>query len=362
MGWFLYSLRALGRRSRKSRRATNRNGSWIVEDLEGRRLLSHAVQSIVILPNTTSFMIAGPGGDLWVAVHPTLSNVAIDRIGLDGSVTQYPVPEIAPNGGSSIGSLTTGPDGNVWFDAEYDSSPSDNQVVAGCVTPEGQVTEFPPIPVSAGQHAVADYDAMVSGPGGDLWFGSSVVNAAKQSQNFIARVTTAGADGDLWFTEGVGKSFVFGRMSPNGAVTQFRGGDLIIGRVADGPGDSFVLTGMNKELQNEVFQTTTAGALTQEKIPAAISGSFNTYLGSDDGSLWFTNEFGNTSATTTIGQITKHGGATSYDLSQVAHRDSSDMGSMALRDDGNLYVLDSFQAKSGQSEAKVYRLEPSSIP
>jgi hypothetical protein len=151
-------------------------------------------------------------------------------------------------------------------------------------------------------------------------------------------------------------------MSPSGVVTQFPGGNLIIGRVADGPDDSFVLTGMNKELQNEVFQATTAGALTREQVPAAISGSFNTYLGSDDGSLWFTNEYGNISGTITIGQITKHGVATSYDLSQVVHRDSSDMGSMALGDDGNLYVLDSFQAKSGQLEAKVYRLEPSSIP
>jgi streptogramin lyase len=181
MGWFLSSLKALGRRSWEPRRATKRNRSWIVEDLEGRRLLSHAVQSIVTLPNTTSLMIAGPGGDLWVAVHPTPSTIAIDRIGLDGSVTQYPVPDNAPNGGFSIGSLTTGPDGNVWFDAEYDSSPSDNQVVVGYVTPEGQVTEFPPIPVPAGQYAVADYDAMVGGPGGDLWFGYSVVNSAKQS-------------------------------------------------------------------------------------------------------------------------------------------------------------------------------------
>ena len=40
-----------------------------------------------------------------------------------------------------------------------------------------------------------------------------------------------------------------------------------IGRVADGPGDSFVLTGMNEERQNEVFRATTAGGPHSRKDP-----------------------------------------------------------------------------------------------
>ena len=37
-------------------------------------------------------IVSGPGGDLWVAVNPTLTSSAIDRIGLNGSVTSFPVP------------------------------------------------------------------------------------------------------------------------------------------------------------------------------------------------------------------------------------------------------------------------------
>jgi streptogramin lyase len=164
------------------------------------------------------------------------------------------VPENTPAGGFSITSLTTGPDGNVWFEANADLSSSDNQVVVGNITPAGQVTEFAPIPVSAGFYSQADYDAMVSGPGGDLWFGYSVVNSALGNQNFIGRATTAGqitsfpisslgkkspflvyslaagADGNLWFTEGVGKAFVFGWMSTSGVVTRLAFHQVITGR------------------------------------------------------------------------------------------------------------------------------------
>ncbi len=140
-------------------------------------------------------------------------------------------------GGSSpsiidIVSLTTGPDGNVWFAADVFPASSGNEVVIGDVTPAGQVTEFPPIPVPAGEAAGAT--EIVSGPGGDLWFDYTVFGP--KLQVLIGQVTTAGAitlfpvssfspkastlnslaagaDGNLWFTDGSGKNFVFGRMS-----------------------------------------------------------------------------------------------------------------------------------------------------
>ncbi len=383
MGWFHSSLRSLCSRSPRSRRAARRNRTWILEELEGRRLLSLAVEAIANLPNATSPIIAGSDGDLWVAVNPTPSTAAIDRIGLNGSVTSFPVPENALPGGFSIASLSTGPDGNVWFDANDDLSYSDNQVLVGYVAPAGQVTELPPIPLSAGQVALADYNAMVSGPGGDLWFGYSVSNSAQEWQNFIGRVTTAGqitsfpissfgkkspflvyslavgADGNLWFTEGVGKPFVLGRMSPSGVVTRLPFHQVIIGRVEDGADGSFVLTGQNSTFEQEVFHATTAGAVTRDRIPAAISGAFNTYLGAADGSLWFTNEFGNVTGAITIGRMTEQGVATSYNLSHVVHNSTADLDSMAIGQDGNLYVLDTFQAKGGLFVARVYRLSPS---
>ena len=146
--------RRLRRRSRESRRTPRRNRSLILEDLEGRRLPSQAIPPIATLPTASSYnMIAGADGDLWVAVNPTATTSAIDRIGLDGSVTSFPVP-----GGTSpyfqIVSLTTGPDGNVWFDADvdrYDPNSLDltfnpSQVVIGNVTPAGHSHRVPSDP------------------------------------------------------------------------------------------------------------------------------------------------------------------------------------------------------------------------
>ena len=159
MGWFLSSLTSLRRPSRESRRAPKRNRSWILEDLEGRRLLSQAIQSIVTLPSCRHVQLdLGPDGDLWVGVNTSPNTAVIDRIGLDGSVTSFPVPGNAPDGGFSIVSLTTGSDGNVWFDANFAPTFTDNQVVIGNMTPAGVVTEFPPIPVPAGQGAFGQLD------------------------------------------------------------------------------------------------------------------------------------------------------------------------------------------------------------
>jgi hypothetical protein len=111
MGWSVSSWKSLGRPSREWRRAPKRYRSLILEDLEGRRLLSHAAQAISTVPTdgASSNMISGPDGYLWVGVSPTLTTAAIDRIGLNGSVTSFPVPVNAPGGGLQIVSLTTGP-------------------------------------------------------------------------------------------------------------------------------------------------------------------------------------------------------------------------------------------------------------
>jgi streptogramin lyase len=272
----------------------------------------------------------------------------------------------------------------VWFDADlidYDPGtvtiiPGPSQVVIGNVTPAGLVTEFPPLPVPAGQDTFAGWQEMVSGPGGDLWFGDSVTGPGHQSQDFIGRVTTAravtlfpissagsksvgldslaaGPDGNLWFTDGVGKHTVLGRMSPSGVVTQFPIGTLKSANVANGSNGSLILTGQDAQGRNEVFRVSTAGALTRDKIPAAISDDFGTYLGPADGSLWFANE---ASGAIELGRITASGAATSYNLSGSVRR-RFPFNATALGQDGNLYLL-----ANGNITARVYRLSPSELP
>jgi streptogramin lyase len=81
---------------------------------------------------------AGPDGNLWTAgTRFNLQTGAIlggfiDRIGLDGSVTTFPLD----GADMSVSVIRPGPDGNLWFTQE-----DANQV--GRITPAGQVTLFP---------------------------------------------------------------------------------------------------------------------------------------------------------------------------------------------------------------------------
>ena len=385
MGWLFSSVNSLLPRSRKTRRAPKRDRSLIFEDLEGRRLLSNVIQSFVTLPQATSNMISGPGGDLWVGVRPTYSTAAIDRIALNGSATSFPVPG---NAGLelSIVSLATGPDGNVWFDANtYPTNLlGNNQVIIGNVTPAGVVTEFPAIPVQPGPAGSAT--EIVSGPGGDLWFGYNNNEIVIYGQDFVGRVTTAGAvtlipvsslsirgplevsslaagaDGNLWFTQELAKKH-FGRISPSGVVKKFAIADLLGGSVANGPNGSIIVTGHNSNGQNEVFRVSATGAVTRYKIPEAISNAFETYLGPADGSLWFTDAV---STPVKIGRINTGGVATTHNLSQFVRARRNGIGSMALGQDGNLYLLDNIGGVfSGitvdRPTATVYRLAPSEL-
>ena len=380
MGWLFSSVNSLLPRSRKTRRAPKRDRSLIFEDLEGRRLLSNVIQSFVTLPQATSNMISGPDGDLWVGVTPTYSTAAIDRIGTNGSVTSFPVPG---NAGVklSIVSLATGPDGNVWFDANtYPTNVLGNsQVIIGNVTPAGVVTEIAAIPVQPGPTGSAT--EIVSGPGGDLWFGYNNNDIVIYGQDFVGRMTTAGAvtlipvsslsihgplyvsslaagaDGNLWFTQELAKKH-FGQISPSGVVKKFSIADLLGGSVANGPNGSIIVTGHNSNGQNEVFRVSATGAVTRYKIPAAISNAFETYLGSADGSLWFTDAV---STPLKIGRINTGGEATTHNLSQFVRARRNGIGSMALGQDGNLYFLDNIaRVFSGitfdRPTATLYRL------
>ena len=171
----------------------------MLEDLEGRQLLSQVIRPIATLPTASAYnIVSGPDGNLWVAVNPTWISSAIDRIGLNGSVTSFAVLPGGSTTDTQVASLTTGPDGNIWFDASSFTidpasplPPSGIQVFMGKVTPAGQITEFPPIPVSAGQNA--DSSFIVSGPGGNLWFDYSLRTSSGQYQDFIGRVTTTGS-------------------------------------------------------------------------------------------------------------------------------------------------------------------------
>jgi streptogramin lyase len=149
-----------------------------------------------------------------------------DRSLLSVGITEFPVP--APLGVDDIGyngkGITAGADGNIWFHLE-------NEGEIGRITPDGQVTDFSvPSPL-------ASVGPMTEGPDGNIWFiGYTPVNDV-----FLCSMTptgavtefsmwhdvpttinsmTVGPDGNFWFA-GWWEGAVIGRVTPTGQVTVF---------------------------------------------------------------------------------------------------------------------------------------------
>ena len=364
--------------------APRRNRPLAVENLEGRRLPSGAIQPLVTLPLAGSFtteIISGPSEYQWVGVSPMANSgtPAIDRIGLNGSVTSFVVP-----GDVLVDGLAAGPGGNVWFIADTRTDPTGiGQVLIGDVTPAGQVTEFPPVPVPAGEDGTSFDRELISGPGGDLWFSYGVLDTSAPtwnpaSQDFIGRVTAAGAvtlfpvssdtartqgmyslaagaDGDLYFTQQIGQHFELARMSQEGVVTHITVPGLaptLVPQVARGSGRRLILTAQSLKLQTKaIFQISPAGMVEPSyQVPASHPAAFEQFLGPADGSLWFTNLTGKQRL---LGRISAGGAATVDNLSGTIRGRQSQIQSIAAGPDGELYLLAQDNAAN-----TVYQLSP----
>src|SRR5579859_1106284 len=144
----------------------------------------------------------GPDGNLWFpaiaygnfgASNPS---GAIGRLTPAGAFTMFPLPK----SNSYPVQIAVGPDGNLWFTAEQgngqveqgvDTPPafSAQQGEIGKMTPAGAFSLFP-LPA-----AQTDPSGITAGPDGDLWFTEVATIDVKSytSLGKIARITTAGA-------------------------------------------------------------------------------------------------------------------------------------------------------------------------
>jgi virginiamycin B lyase len=150
---------------------------------------------------------------------------AIGRITPTGAIQEFPLPGLT----AAYDSITTGPDGNLWF-TEYQTS----QI--GRMTPAGAIQEFP-LPT-----ANAQATSIIAGPDGNVWFTEVEANKIGRISptgairefslppNALASDTgyvgipgsfdiTSGPDGNLWFTEqGTGR---IGRITPSGSIREY---------------------------------------------------------------------------------------------------------------------------------------------
>jgi streptogramin lyase len=177
---------------------------------------------------------AGPDGNLWFTFFSTSQNSKIERITPTGAIKEFSLPPtVAP------GSITAGPDNNLWF-TETIIGPKnvnvDNTVRRiGRITPTGTITEFP---LTKGSSP----GSITAGPDGNVWFTEDLNGGFSGS---IARITPTGGisefplptsnssngiggiptgialghDGALWFTDSRNNSI--GRITPKGTISEF---------------------------------------------------------------------------------------------------------------------------------------------
>ncbi len=276
------------------------------------------------IPTANSYpfsITSGPDGNLWFT---EAGSNKIAKITTAGAITEYAVPTVnsSPEGG-----ITTGPDGNVWF-----TEPGANKIAN--ITPAGTFTEYPVTTASSYP------DGITSGPDGNLWF-------TEYSTDQIGKVTpsgvvtefsvptagsepdgiVAGPDGNLWFTEAHGDQI--GRITPSGTVTEYpvpTSGAFPEG-IAKGPDGNLWFTEASAD---KVAKLTTSGTVTEYAVPAA-GGSPQTPTGiaaGPDGNLWFTTGAGNR-----VDQITPTGTVTGYGT-------SGQLGGITAGPDGNMWFTE----------------------
>jgi len=171
-------------------------------------------RSVPIRGGTGPFAITmGEDGKFWF----TLSNSSkVARIGPHGNIDYSRTPTL-----SNPAFITPGPDGKIWF-----GEGSTGKIAS--VTPNGVITEY--------QFSFFGVSVGIStGSDGNIWFTDQTDHAVWRFEIASGRFTefrtptpnsfpgdiTTGSDGNMWFTEqAVDK---FGRITPDGMITEFTG-------------------------------------------------------------------------------------------------------------------------------------------
>jgi streptogramin lyase len=231
-----------------------------------------ALQPLAVysLPSANSYlgsMISGPDGNVWLTESDANK---IARVTLNGTITEFPIP----TAGTFPIQIAAGPDGNLWFT-------EGNFNTIGRITTAGVVTEFPlPPPLSTAPVGSIGLWGLAAGPDGNIWFvhyGANVIGVMSKTGSLLATyaIPTAnsgaifivkGPDGNMWFTEG----------------------------------------GATMNCVNNIAKITMSGIITELPIPTpACDNPFSNIGGlvvGADGNIWFTERY-----SARIGRVTTGG-------------------------------------------------------
>jgi streptogramin lyase len=186
-------------------------------------------------------IISGPDGNLW------FTDDYGGKIGRfspnDGEIIEYQFPVAGGDTGHDPADITAGPDGNLWF-----IEPFGHKI--GKISPTtGSITEYN---IASDGSIPAELGCITAGPDVNLWFieihAGSKINTISSATSKICNISpftgniisydiptedsnswipteptpfgiTLGPDGNLWFTEEIGK---IGKISPRtGIITEY---------------------------------------------------------------------------------------------------------------------------------------------
>jgi virginiamycin B lyase len=244
---------------------------------------------------------------------------------------------------------------------EGDSSPKPTLTATSAST-LSKVAEFPVL--SPGAFSLA----MTAGADGNVWFSEMSVGGSTTSvptkigritsagtvtefplsvQNAVVESIVKGSDGNVWYlrtgsptsTPGAVTPYAIGRISPTGVMTEFSITE--VGEVLTvGPDGALWFTelasGGAHQLAGKIGRITVSGEISEFPLPTAgvLPGLITTGA---DGALWFTTAAMNQTAPVIgIGRITTAGVVTMFPLPPMAGRASS----LVSGPDGNLWLTE----------------------
>jgi streptogramin lyase len=218
----------------------------------------------------------GADGNVWFDLITSTGKAYVGVLSPGGTVSKYLFSMTAPR----LGRIAADPDGNLWV-AKMTNSPSTASDSLVVTTSTGVVTQLL-VPTVSGAYGVT------SGPDGNIWI-------AEASKNAIARITptgtvteystsaqalniASGADGNLWFTEpgALGRSTTEGRIIEFPIQPSANAWDI-----TRGPDGNMWFTETSSA---KIGFITASGAVTEYSVPAIPYGIAT----GPDGNIWFT--------------------------------------------------------------------------
>jgi streptogramin lyase len=280
---------------------------------------------------------AGPEKEntLWFTDH-NATTAEIAKITTSGTITEYSLPKER-----SVGGITTGPDGNVWF-TEYNETGAGK---IGKITSSGTITEYS---LPEGSQVP---EGITAAPGREnaLWFTvrgkigkittSGSVTEYPLPEGSYPKNITAGPDGNLWFTGFVGtvSNGRVGKITPSGTVAEYS--------LPEGSRPEGITAGPDGNLwfaelgTGKIGKITTSGTITEYAQPAGSEPAGIT--AGPDNNLWFTDR-----ATQKIGKILLAAETQEYSLPSGDQPEQVTDGP-----DGNLWFTDWSTSKIGKATA-----------